>query len=160
LQDGLHDFQQMTLPGIGQINGGAAIMANDFEIKTLDRDRGASAHQHGADERQHRREQRLRALLSALQAGPIDAARMAFTALVSHDLELAHHPSLARIGSALQSSNLVAALRAAQEMQMGPAPAFKHATMQLRVSDPAHAKPPEHKGFIGGLTGRLFDLSA
>jgi hypothetical protein len=135
-------------------------MTNDFEIKSLDRERGASAHQHGTDERQHRREQRLRALLAALQAGPIDAARLAFTALVSHDLELAHHPSLARIGSALQSSNLVAAIRAAQELQIGPAPAFKHAAVQLRVSDPATIRPAEHKGFIGGLTGRLFDLSA
>ena len=135
-------------------------MANDFEIKSLDRDTGANGHNHSADERQHRREQRLRALLSALQTGPIDAARLAFTALVAHDLELAQHPSLSRIGSALQSSNLVAALRVAQEMQLGHAPAFKHAGLQVRVSDPAHAKVPEHKGFIGGLTGRLFDLSA
>jgi hypothetical protein len=135
-------------------------MANDFEIKSLDRDSGSSAHGQGADERQRRREQRLRTLMSALQTGPIDAARLAFTALVAHDLELAQHPSLTRIGSALQSSNLVAALRIAQEMHLGQAPAFKHAGLHLRVSDPAHAKSPEHKGFIGGLTGRLFDLSA
>ena len=135
-------------------------MANDFEIKSLDRDTGANGHNHSADERQHRREQRLRALLSALQTGPIDAARLAFTALVAHDLELAQHPSLSRIGSALQSSNLVAALRVAQEMQLGHAPAFKHAGLQVRVSDHANTKTPEPKGFIGGLTGRLFDLSA
>ena len=135
-------------------------MANDFEIKSLDRDTGANGHNHSADERQHRREQRLRALLSALQTGPIDAARLAFTALVSHDLELAQHPSLSRIGSALQSSNLVAALRVAQEMQLGHAPAFKHAGLQVRVSDHANTKTPEHKGVIGGLTGRLFDLAA
>jgi hypothetical protein len=135
-------------------------MANDFDIQSLGRDSGASAQAQGGDERQRRREQRLRALRSALQTGPIDAARLAFTALVAQDLELAQHPSLTRIGSALQSSNLVAALRIAQEMQLGHAPAFKHAGLHLRVSDPASAKAPEHKGFIGGLTGRLFDLSA
>lgn len=135
-------------------------MANDFEIKALGRETGAGHHHHGADERHHRREQRLRALLSALQKGPIDAARLAFTALVDHDLELMHHPSLAQIGSALQSSNLSAALRLALDMQSGPMPAFKDLSLQVRVSDPALAKAPAHKGFIGGLTGRLFDLSA
>jgi len=133
-------------------------MANDFEIRALDRDGGAS-HHHSADDHHSRREQRLRALLSALKTGPIDAARLAFTALVSHDLELAHQPGLTRIGSALQSSNLVAALRIAQEMQLGRAPLFKNSTLPIRVSDPT-IKPTEHKGFIGGLTGRLFDRSA
>ena len=133
-------------------------MANDFEIRALDRDGGAS-HHHSADDHHSRREQRLRALLSALKTGPIDAARLAFTALVSHDLELAHQSGLTRIGSALQSSNLVAALRIAQEMQLGRAPLFKNSTLPIRVSDPT-IKPPEHKGFIGGLTGRLFDRSA
>ena len=133
-------------------------MANDFEIKALDRD-GGSNHHHSADERQSRREQRLRTLLSALKTGPIDAARLAFTALVSHDLELAHQPGLTRIGSALQSSNLVAALRIAQEMQLGRTPLFSHTPLPIRVSDPA-GKPAEHKGFIGGLTGRLFDRTA
>jgi len=133
-------------------------MANDFEIRALDRDGGAS-HHHSADDHHSRREQRLRALLSALKTGPIDAARLAFTGLVSHDLELAHQPGLTRIGSALQSSNLVAALRIAQEMQLGRAPLFKNSTLPIRVSDPT-IKPPEHKGFIGGLTGRLFDRSA
>jgi hypothetical protein len=133
-------------------------MANDFEIRALDRDGGAS-HHHSAGERQSRRDQRLRALLSALKTGPIDAARLAFTALVSHDLELAHQPGLTRIGSALQSSNLVAALRIAQEMQLGRVALFTSAPLPIRVSDPI-AKPTEHKGFIGGLTGRLFDRSA
>jgi hypothetical protein len=133
-------------------------MANDFEIRALDRDGGAS-HHHSADDQQHRREQRLRALLSALKTGPIDAARLAFTALVSHDLELAHQPGLTRIGSALQSSNLVAALRIAQEMQLGRMALFKSPTLPIRVSDAA-AKAPEHKGFIGGMTGRLFDRTA
>jgi hypothetical protein len=130
-------------------------MANDFEIRALDRDGGAS-HHHSADEQHTRREQRLRALLSALKTGPVDAARLAFTALVSHDLELAHQPGLTRIGSALQSSNLVAALRIAQEMQLGRMALFKNPTLPIRVSN-APAKPAEHKGFIGGMTGRLFD---
>jgi hypothetical protein len=133
-------------------------MANDFEIRALDRDGGAS-HHHSADDQQNRREQRLRALLSALKTGPIDAARLAFTALVSHDLELAHQPGLTRIGSALQSSNLVAALRIAQEMQLGRVALFKSPTLPIRVSDAA-AKATEHKGFIGGMTGRLFDRTA
>ena len=133
-------------------------MANDFEIRPIDRD-GGSSHHPSADDRHSRREQRLRALLSALKTGPIDAARLAFTALVSHDLELAHQPGLTRIGSALQSSNLVAALRIAQEMQLGRTPLFHHSTLPIRVSDPA-SPAPEHKGFIGGLTGRLFDRTA
>lgn len=133
-------------------------MANDFEIRALDRDGGARHHP-SADDHQHRREQRLRALLSALKTGPIDAARLAFTALVSHDLELAHQPGLTRIGSALQSSNLVAALRIAQEMQLGRMALFKNPTLPIRVSD-ATTKAPEHKGFIGGMTGRLFDRTA
>ena len=133
-------------------------MANDFEIRALDRD-GGTSHHHSADDHQNRREQRLRALLSALKTGPIDAARLAFTALVSYDLELAHQPVLTRIGSALQSSNLVAALRIAQEMQLGRISLFKNPALPIRVSDAA-APAPEHKGFIGGLTGRLFDRTA
>lgn len=136
-------------------------MANDFEIKGLSRETGASSQRHhGADEGHHRREHRLRALLAALQTGPIDAARLAFTALVEHDLELLHHPWLAQIGAALQSSNLSTALRLADDMQAGPMPAFKNLASQVRVSDPTPVKAPAHKGFIGGLTGRLFDLSA
>lgn len=135
-------------------------MANDFGITAAGRETSASAHHHGADGGHHRREQRLRALLTALQTGPIDAARLAFTTLVDHDLELMHHPSLAQIGSALQSSNLATALRLAREMQAGPMPAFKNLSLQMRISDPAVAAAPAHPGFVGGLTGRLFDLSA
>lgn len=135
-------------------------MANDFEIKALDRETGSSGRHPSAPGGHHRREQRLRALLVALKTGPIDAARLAFTALVDHDQELSHHPWLTQIGSALQSSNLSAALRLAREMQAGPHPAFKNLSLQVRVSDPALPHGPAHTGFIGGLTGRLFDLSA
>ena len=83
-------------------------MANEFGIRALGQEADAKG-QH-KDARQERRDQRMRALLSALRAGPVDAARLAFTALVDRDLELTHHPALARIGAALQSSNMALAL--------------------------------------------------
>jgi len=133
-------------------------MANEFGIRALGREADAKG-QH-KDARQERRDQRMRALLSALRTGPVDAARLAFTALVDHDLELTHHPALAKIGAALQSSNMALALQWAQGFHAGAPTGQKEIQWQVRLSDPPTSAAPAHKGFIGGLTGRLFDLSA
>ncbi len=110
------------------------------------------AHPQG-DARKHARAARLRSLLLATQSGPVDAARLAFTALTTHDLELSHHPVIARIGAALQSSQLPEAWRFAQELRAEFPLAFAAATATIAVR-------PTPRGFFGGLSGRRFDLSA
>ena len=60
-------------------------------------------------DRHNRRRQKLQALLQALKAGELDAARLAFTALINFDPSVSSDPYLHKIGSALQSSNLYAA---------------------------------------------------
>ena len=106
------------------------------------------------DARQRARTQRVRSLLLAIQSGPVDAARLAFTALTLHDGELNHHPVIARIGTALQSSLLHEAWRIAQELRT-PFPLAFHGAA-LRTADAAAAP----RGFFGGFSGRMFDLSA
>ncbi len=60
-------------------------------------------------DRHNRRRQKLQALLQALKAGELDAARLAFTALINFDPSVSSDPYLHKIGSALQGSNLYAA---------------------------------------------------
>jgi hypothetical protein len=60
-------------------------------------------------DRHNRRRQKLQALLQALKAGELDAARLAFTVLINFDPSVSSDPYLHKIGSALQSSNLYAA---------------------------------------------------
>ena len=117
----------------------------------------AGARQHGgahapADGRMVSRAARLRSLLLAIQSGPVDAARLAFTALTMHDIELSHHPVINRVGAALQSSQLPESWRIAQELRSQFPLAFAPST--------AITVRTEARGFIGGLMGRRFDLSA
>ena len=134
-------------------------MANDFEIKSLHWETQSGGHSDGSDERRRRRELRMRALFSALQTGPIDAARLAFTALVASDADLAHNAILGRIGAALQSSNLTLALRLAIDMQADNPKAFKGFGLPAPAPDNG-TKATAKTGFVGGFTGRFFDVSA
>ncbi len=68
-------------------------------------------------DRHNRRRQKLQALLQALKAGELDAARLAFTALINFDPSVSSDPYLHKIGSALQSSNLYAAQHFGLELQ-------------------------------------------
>ena len=63
-----------------------------------------------------RRRQKLQALLQSLKAGELDAARLAFTALIKFDPSVSSDPYLHKIGSALQSSNLYAAQQFSLEL--------------------------------------------
>ena len=60
-------------------------------------------------DKEQRRRQKLQVLLQNLKAGELDAARLAFTALVNFDPTVSSDPYLHKIGSALHSSNLHAA---------------------------------------------------
>lgn len=64
-----------------------------------------------------RRRQKLMALLESLKAGELDAARLAFTALVNFDPAVSSDPNLSKLGVALQSSNLHAAQHFGLEIQ-------------------------------------------
>jgi hypothetical protein len=68
-------------------------------------------------DKQQRRRQKLQALLQSLKAGELDAARLAFTALINFDPSVSSDPYLHKIGSALQSSNLYAAQHFGLELQ-------------------------------------------
>jgi hypothetical protein len=67
--------------------------------------------------KQQRRRQKLQALLQSLKAGELDAARLAFTALVNFDPTVSSDPYLSKLGAALQSSNLYAAQHFGLELQ-------------------------------------------
>ena len=68
-------------------------------------------------DRHNRRRQKLQVLLQALKAGELDAARLAFTALINFDPSVSSDPYLHKIGSALQSSNVYAAQHVGLELQ-------------------------------------------
>ena len=68
-------------------------------------------------DKQQRRRQKLQALLQSLKAGELDAARLAFTALVNFDPTVSSDPYLNKLGAALQSSNLYAAQHFGLEFQ-------------------------------------------
>ena len=68
-------------------------------------------------DKQQRRRQKLLALLECLKAGELDAARLAFTALVNFDPTVSSDPYLNKLGAALQSSNLYAAQHFGLELQ-------------------------------------------
>ena len=68
-------------------------------------------------DKHQRRRQKLQALLQSLKAGELDAARLAFTALINFNPSISGDPCLNKIGSALQSSNLYAAQHFGLELQ-------------------------------------------
>jgi hypothetical protein len=68
-------------------------------------------------DKHQRRRQKLQALLQSLKAGELDAARLAFTALINFDPSVSSDPYLHKIGSALQSSNLYAAQQFSLELR-------------------------------------------
>ena len=96
---------------------------------------------------------RLRSLVLAIQSGPVDAARLAFTELTAQDHELAQHPVITRIGAALQSSQLREAWRIAQELRVPFPLAFA-----TPGTAPTLSTPP--RGFFAGFAAGHLDLSA
>ena len=129
-------------------------MAPDIHVSSMARSYTQGGQSTRQGDRQRSRAQRLRSLLLAIQSGPVDAARLAFTALTLHDNELNHHPVIARIGTALQSSHLLEAWRIAQELRTPFPLAFHAAALKTVDAEPAP------RGFFGGFSGRMFDLSA
>ena len=106
-------------------------------------------------DRQNRRRQKLQALLQALKAGEMDAARLAFTALINFDPSVSSDPYLHKIGSALQSSNLYAAQHFGLELQ--------NRGGQLQSSSPSNAVSSSSRrtDSVNGLPSETrIDLSA
>lgn len=81
--------------------------ANAFRIENNLRQFGRQGSSSG--EGRHNRAHKIHVLFSALEAGDLDHARHAFTALLNFDVAFSHDPDLAKIGAALKSSNLYSA---------------------------------------------------
>jgi hypothetical protein len=134
-------------------------MAQSIEIQGMAWDVRANPFVGNSGERQRRREQRLRQLIAALQAGALDAARVSFSALVSHDEEMAHNTHLTHVGAALQSSNLTVAWRLAQPLRARYPGAFHN---PVPAKPPATTPAPKQplRAWVDGMAGRMFDYSA
>ena len=135
-------------------------MAQGIGIQSMGWEIRSGPYAGNADDRKKKREQRLRQLIAALQSGSLDAARLAFSAVVSHDDDMAHNGPISHIGAALQSSNLPGAWRCAQDLRPAYPWAFVAPPKHLSHAPPIASQPQEAKGFTHGLTGRLFDLIA
>ena len=106
-------------------------------------------------DRHNRRRQKLQVLLQALRAGELDAARLAFTALINFDPSVSSDPYLHKIGSALQSSNLYAAQHFGLELQSRGGNLQSHVT----VSD-AHLNTRKSDYLVSHTGSSRIDLSA
>ena len=135
-------------------------MAQGIGIQSMGWEIRSGPYAGNADDRKKKREQRLRQLIAALQSGSLDAARLAFSAVVSHDDDMAHNSHMTNIGAALQSSNLPGAWRCAQDLRHAYPWAFVPPPKHLSRSPPVTPQPQEGRSFTDGLTGRLFDLIA
>jgi hypothetical protein len=135
-------------------------MAQGIGIQSMGWDIRTGPYGDNAGDRKKRREQRLRQLISALQTGGLDAARMAFSAVVRHDEDMAHNIHMAKIGAALQSSNLAGAWRCAQDLK--PLYPWAFQTPAKTPGQASSALPPTQqvKDFSDSLTGRMIDLIA
>ena len=135
-------------------------MAQGIGIQSMGWDIRTGPYGENAGDRKKRRDQRLRQLIAALQTGGLDGARMAFSAVVRHDEDMAHNVHIGKIGAALQSSNLAGAWRCAQDLK----PLYPWA-FQTPAKTPGHLSTvptagQQVKDFTDGLTGRMFDLIA
>ena len=135
-------------------------MAQGIGIQSMGWEIRSGPYTDNAGERKKKREQRLRQLIAALQSGSLDAARLAFSAVVSHDEDMAHNSHMTHIGAALQSSNLPGAWRCAQDLRTAYPWAFQSPPKHLSHAPTNSPQPQEAKSFTDGLTGRLFDLIA
>lgn len=87
-------------------------------------------------DRQSRREQKLHVLLQCLKVGDLEGSRQAFIALINTDPSVSNDPYLSKIGSALQSSNVLGAQKVALELQ-------RHGG-KLQLHSAPVAKPVHH----------------
>ena len=93
-------------------------------------------------DRRPRRGQWLIHLIEALESGDLDVARVQFSSLVQADPSLTQHALLARIGAALQSSNLYAAQHFARELRDEGLNAWTaHVHSQQHATDHSVASP-------------------
>ena len=106
-------------------------------------------------DRHNRRRQKLQALLQALKAGELDAARLAFTVLINFDPSVSSDPYLHKIGAALQSSNLYAAQHLGFELQNRGGQLQSHASVSH--TQPSSKKPESLASHTGSPR---IDLSA
>jgi hypothetical protein len=106
-------------------------------------------------DKQQRRRQKLQALLQSLKAGELDAARLAFTALINFDPSISGDSCLNKIGSALQSSNLYAAQHFGEELQGRGGQLQSH----VLVID-AHLKSGNSDSLVSHTGSKRIDLSA
>jgi len=106
-------------------------------------------------DKHQRRRQKLQALLQSLKAGELDAARLAFTALVNFDPTVSSDPYLNKLGAALQSSNLYAAQHFGLELQNRGGQLQSH-----KLSDDGHqsSKRAASMDIYSGI--KRIDLSA
>lgn len=84
-------------------------MASEYAVSADTSRRQAGSHYAAPGNLRERQEQKLLALVEALEQGGLDAARQAFVALVHFVPNAENDPTLGKIGAALQSSNLHAA---------------------------------------------------
>jgi hypothetical protein len=138
-----------------EVKKGVDVMDTSFSLRI-----DANAKQWGGNnspqgDRHNRRRQKLQALLQALKAGELDAARLAFTALINFDPSVSSDPYLSKLGAALQSSNLYAAQHFGLELQ--------NRGWQLQSSSPSNAvsSASRRTDSVNGLHGETrIDLSA
>jgi len=106
-------------------------------------------------DKQQRRRQKLQALLQTLKAGDLDAARLAFTALINFDPTVSADPYLNKLGAALQSSNVYAAQHVGLELQNRGGQLQSHASVSN--TQPSSKKPESLASHTGSPR---IDLSA
>ena len=106
-------------------------------------------------DKQQRRRQKLQALLQTLKAGDLDAARLAFTALINFDPTVSADPYLNKLGAALQSSNVYAAQHVGLELQNRGGQLQSHASVSN--TQPCSKKPESLASHTGSPR---IDLSA
>jgi hypothetical protein len=82
------------------------IMASEYAVSADTSRRHAGSPYSASGNHRERQEQKLLALLEALEQGDLDAARQAFVALVHFVPSAENDPTVGKIGAALQSSNL------------------------------------------------------
>jgi hypothetical protein len=106
-------------------------------------------------DRQSRREQKLHVLLQCLKVGDLEGSRQAFIALINTDSSVSNDPYLSKIGSALQSSNVLEAQKVALELQRHGGKLQSHVTSPFAKPElQAQGRPDPYSGVF------RIDLSA
>lgn len=122
-------------------------MSIEFGIRINPSGSGRSGQEHGGGSRRQQHQQKLKALIDALDAGDLVEATVNYRLLLEFSPALAHS-NFSRVGQALASGNLSSARRVIEEIYGQSQSIFKRAVASASITPSAMSSSSSRLGVL------------